>query len=133
MTVAGCSDSASAEYESYEAARAAGAIAQGWVPEWLPPTATFIREVHNLNTNQSMLSFRFESSGPPPVLDECHQIDPFAPGKPPFKTSWWPGDVPASRLSTYRHVFYSCEQGKAFLAISSELGEGFFWRSSWRR
>jgi hypothetical protein len=75
-----------------------------------------------------MLAFRFNGQEKVELGSGCERIDPFKSKVPPFKVSWWPNDVPASRLSTYRHSFYSCEGGDAFLALSEKLGEGFYWR-----
>lgn len=115
-------------YQTFEAAVTAGAVSKGWVPAWLPKSANEIHEKHNLDTNQSMLAFRFNASEKLEVGGDCERIDPYKPKEPPFKASWWPSDVPASKLSTYRHSFYSCEGGKAFLALSEKQGEGFYWR-----
>jgi len=126
--VAGCDETPEVYYPGYEVAISSDAIVRGWIPVWLPKSAIEIREKHNLDTNQSMLAFRFNGSEKVEVASGCERIEPINLKEPPFKVSWWPGDVPASRLSTYRHSFYSCEGGKAFLALSAKLGEGFYWR-----
>ncbi len=47
-------------YASYAEARAQGAVGPGkWLPELLPESATDIREQHDLDTNESWLSFSF--------------------------------------------------------------------------
>ncbi|MCP5058506.1 MAG: hypothetical protein GY937_17525 [bacterium] len=46
------------EFESYESAEASGAVAGGWVPEFLPRSATTIIERHDLDTNERCLTAR---------------------------------------------------------------------------
>jgi hypothetical protein len=120
-------DVPSAYYESYAVALSDGAMSRGWIPTWLPRTASEIREVHNTDTNQSMLGFRFDGAE---EFDDssCIRVEPRDPPQPPFSVSWWPGDVPANGVTTHRHSFYVCDQGAAFLAVSAPLGEGFYWR-----
>lgn len=127
-SVAGCDESPEVYYQTFEAVVTDGAVSRGWVPAWLPKSANEIHEKHDLDTNQSLLAFRFNASEKVEVGGDCERIDPYKPKGPPFKVSWWPSDVPASKLSTYRHSFYSCEGGKAFLALSEKQGEGFYWR-----
>ncbi len=126
--VVGCGETPEVHYPSYEAAVSAGAISRGWIPAFLPKSAVEIHEIHNIDTNKGMLAFHFDGSEKIELGSGCERIDPFKPKKPPFKISWWPNDVPATKLSTYRHSFYSCEGGEAFLALSGKLGEGFYWR-----
>jgi hypothetical protein len=128
FALAGCGETPEVHYPTYEAAVSAGAILRGWIPAFLPKSAVAIHEIHDIDTNKSMLAFRFNGSEKIELGSGCERIDPFKPAKTPFKVSWWPSDVPASKLSTYRHSFYSCEGGEAFLALSEKPGEGFYWR-----
>jgi len=52
----------SSYYANLPAARLAGEIAQGWVPEILPAGSKDITETHNLDTNVGMGTFRFPSA-----------------------------------------------------------------------
>ncbi len=45
-------------YADYAAARAAGAVRRGWIPPFVPPSATDIRQVHDLDSNAQWLRFR---------------------------------------------------------------------------
>lgn len=126
--MAGCGETPEEHYPNFEAAVSAGAISRGWIPALLPKSASDIHEIHNIDSSKSMLAFRFNGTEKIELGSSCERVDPFKPARPPFKVSWWPSDVPASKLSTYRHSIYSCEIGKAFLALSEKLGEGFYWR-----
>lgn len=48
-----CRETVVSRYASFDQARQAGAMARGWLPTLLPPTATDIREVHNLDSNEA--------------------------------------------------------------------------------
>ncbi len=50
-------DIAQAHYESYEDALVG--IEAGWLPAWLPKSATSIRESHNIDTNECFVMFDF--------------------------------------------------------------------------
>lgn len=124
--LAACFETQENIYASFSDAQIDGAISRGWIPAWLPTTATAIAEAHNLDTNHFMVRFSFPVQAQVSLPNNCSQISPFAPPSAPFSRKWWPSDVPASRLSTYRHTFYQC--GSAFVAIASNLGEGFSWQ-----
>lgn len=50
------------EYESLQSAKAAGAVGEGrWIPAILPDGATSIREVHDIDTNQTWGCFKTKS------------------------------------------------------------------------
>jgi|GEM_PF-650389 len=52
----------SSYYANLPAARLAGEIERGWVPEILPAGSKDITETHNLDTNVGMGTFRFPSA-----------------------------------------------------------------------
>ena len=54
----GCEETVTASYPTYADAERAGAVARGWIPSFVPRSATEIREVHDLDTNQQWLRFR---------------------------------------------------------------------------
>jgi hypothetical protein len=45
------------EYSSLAEARAAGALDRGWIPPSLPASATNLREVHDIDTNERWIAF----------------------------------------------------------------------------
>jgi hypothetical protein len=54
-------------YPDRAAADAAGAIERGWIPEWIPNTAKELREIHDIDTNRSMLALRYDRAEIPRV------------------------------------------------------------------
>lgn len=127
ITFTACAERQEASYVDLAAAERAGAIHRGWVPDWLPKSARGLREVHNLDTNQSMLAFRYDPSDQLAVPKSCSRVQPREVPPVPFAASWWPGDVPPSKFVTHRHAFFSCETGRAFLALSDSHGEAYYW------
>jgi hypothetical protein len=48
----GCSERFESSYADKAAAVEDGAVRRGWIPPWVPESATAIREVHDLDTNE---------------------------------------------------------------------------------
>lgn len=124
--LAACSERPENSYSSFAEAQVAGAIERGWVPGWLPMTASAITEAHDLDTNRFMVRFSFPPQSQVSLPASCTRISPSSPPPAPFSRKWWPADVPANHLATHRHAFYQC--GSVFTAIATSLGEGFSWQ-----
>lgn len=117
-----------ASYADFAEAEKAGAMRRGWVPAWIPRSARNLRETHDVETRQSMLSFRYAPGEKLAVPDGCIPAKGAEIRGTPFSVSWWPRDVPPPRLVTHRHGYFSCEAGRAFLALSASDGEAYYWR-----
>lgn len=125
LQLVACIETIETSYTTFAEAESKGAIAAGWVPVWLPPAATNIREAHNIDTNRFMLSFSVSEGMQLSLPTDCARVEPRSPAKQPFNRLWWPDDVPANSLSTHRYAFSAC-QGY-FVAYSSSLGQGYVW------
>ena len=125
--VAACSERREVFYADESAARQDGAIERGWIPEWLPKTARQIHEIHDLDTNRSMLAFSFSPAEAPELARQCDQVGRDRLEPAPFATAWWPEDVPPSPVVTHRHIYYKCSGG-AYVAVSPRDGEMYYWR-----
>jgi hypothetical protein len=122
-----CGERPELSYPDAAAARRAGAVERGWIPEWLPNSAHTIHEAHSVDTNQTMLAFSFRSEDAPDLNQRCRQIQSAALKAVPFSVDWWPDDVPPSMLVTDRHVYYECDGG-SYAAVSVKNGELYYWR-----
>ncbi len=92
-----------ASYQTTSAAVADGAVKRGWIPEWIPATATDLREVHDLDTNQSALTFISpQATWRPPA--SCRPASGGELSEPAFRRSWIP---PAKDLAA-KYEFFSC-------------------------
>jgi hypothetical protein len=58
MLLVGCKEDMSAFYDTYADAERAGAVNRGWIPPYVPPSATEITEVHNLDVNSQRIRFQ---------------------------------------------------------------------------
>jgi hypothetical protein len=129
VMLASCNERPEVFYADAAAARGAGSVDRGWIPDWLPTSARNIYEMHDLDTNESMLAFSFNPADPPDVGQSCTQIQPEALRPVRFRRSWWPNDVSPPPAATHRHVYYRCSDG-AYVAMSAKEGRLYHWRSS---
>lgn len=58
-TLAGCDplEAVETSYPDMADAASGGSVSRGWIPGWLAADASDIREIHNLDTNESALAF----------------------------------------------------------------------------
>jgi hypothetical protein len=75
-------------FASYAEIERSGLMAAGWLPQYLPPSATDIEERHNLDTNGVWARFRYEAGDLESVESNCNRIAGNDRGKkflcPPF-------------------------------------------------
>ena len=57
LCLAGCLETMESSYATRQEAVEAGQVAKGWIPRWVPASATNLREIHNLDSNASALAF----------------------------------------------------------------------------
>jgi hypothetical protein len=127
--LAACGKVEENSYPSFVEAKTAGAVESGWVPGWLPPSSVQIRAAHKLRSRQSVLAARFSPADAWIVPSFCKPIGQGEIGAAPFRPSWWTG-VPSSGSATGSYAYFSCEEGKSFLVVSTSQGELYFWRLS---
>jgi hypothetical protein len=116
-------------------AREAGAVARGWLPEFLPPSATDIRERHDLDTNAVILRFSFSSDARDFWKEACQPLAGGKTGRPEARpdirlvagTSWWPGDVPPAEGADPDRAYFSGPKAGLFLAIEAKASTALAW------
>lgn len=119
-------------YPNFEAAVKAKAIGNGrWLPDFLPPSAASIREVHNLDTNEVWLFFRSNSADLPTVVSLCKKVagrEVTYPRKSPG--SWWPQTLTKrhedSQQAVNAYEYYQCKERKV-MVIDRGKSEVYFW------
>jgi hypothetical protein len=143
MLVLSCSvlETREAHYPTLAAAVADGAVARGWVPDLLPPDASDIREIHDLDTEEVWSRFTCASESLAGVLRTCSEVDALHVAWPRAtrRLSWWPQDLQqaASRPGqSYR--FFRCPApdrypGQShtmptFLAFAEGQRSAWYWR-----
>ena len=131
-------DTLVSEYASYTDAIRDGAIARGWLPPFIPTTATVIREVHNIDTNEQWLSFSLPSQEVHTLstmlttisLDEArtslYRVDSKVGDWPPELSTKKPGRQPKSEhLTTLRTV-----DGVYGVAIDKRKNRIYVWSTT---
>jgi hypothetical protein len=129
FSISACSETVDSEYISLDAARKENAIRTGLLPEWLPETSRQIKVAFDISTNEKIMAFHYKIDEGWNPLKICEQIDPFDPPKPHISRPWWPEDIPANQTSTPVHTFYSCENGRSYLAAHPKVGQVFYWNA----
>ena len=86
------------------AARKAGVIDRGWVPELLPAGSTDILETHNLDTNTGTGTFRFPSADLVAFKDQARQQ----------------ASAEVKEVSTVTYVVYSRDRSRFELVLTPD-------------
>ena len=90
-----------ASYATHAEAMAAGAVQRGWIPAWVPPEATDLREVHSVDTNESALVFTLPAGFGWRPPSSCRAANGGEFSEPAFARAWIPD------LGT-GYSYYSC-------------------------
>jgi hypothetical protein len=79
----------SSRFSTYDELRASGLIERGWVPEFLPRSATDIEESHDLDTNRGWASFKYKAGDTVAADEGCKLLHRTNEGSkylcPPFE------------------------------------------------
>jgi len=129
-TLAGCDplELVETSYPDRAAAASGGSVSRGWIPGWLPADASDIREIHNLDTNQSALAFDTprDLSWAPPA--ECRTIEASVVVHSRYRQEWWPSLDELRRA----YSFYECPgaepYGYTYVGIRGDGGRVVHWR-----
>jgi hypothetical protein len=133
FTTIGCSDFHESAYPTAEAARHAGVVERGWLPQVLPARATEIRERHNVDTNEIVGSFAFQATDAEALrgLEQIPQERVRQIAGPHRVPSWWPevlrGDLEPPELARADLEILKEKQGEFLFAIDWKTGRCFFW------
>lgn len=99
----GCGEVADAFYPTVADARAKGAVSAGWIPEWIPNGASSLREVHDIDTNESALAFDIPpGSWRTPSHCRTAEGGQFVESK--FSRPWLPSRIDLAS----KYSFFSC-------------------------
>jgi hypothetical protein len=130
-----CSDVVTEKYKSYEEASRGGAVKRGWLPAFVPKSATDITLAHDLDTNYQWLRFRIPTNEIE-AMDKNMRSISFSEARKtgvnkstPIKD--WPPELQAPLLITPRgslHFFSTkVEIGLICLCVDVTTGETFGW------
>jgi len=126
-----CNEMFESRYANKAEADRDGAISRGWIPSWLPASATDIREIHDIDTNETWLKFAAMEADLLALATQCSAI-PGAPKRlPPQIRSWWPGDLSDDRarpVDAYQFLACHADHG-GYLAIDRKNARAYYWRT----
>ena len=106
-------------YQNYEEVIADGAIQRGWIPEFLPVSAVNIFEKHNLDTNESILKFNFDTTELETLRQHCQPVNTTT--TPKLWTDWWSNDT----INLADNQLYCSDYG-AYLVVHGNTA--YYWR-----
>jgi hypothetical protein len=79
----------SSQFGTYDELRASGLIERGWVPDYLPRSATEIEESHDIDTNRGWASFKYKIGDTAAADQGCRLLHQTKEGRkylcPPFE------------------------------------------------
>lgn len=129
LVAAGCFlETMDASFATAAEARAAGYVAKGWIPPWLPGDATDVREVHDLDTNVSELSFAIPARDSLELPPECKPVEYSGTVRAYIRRHWWPGETELQQS----YVFFRCPADAAdyvFVSVSKAGTRVLHWRT----
>jgi hypothetical protein len=92
LSLLGCTETFEESYPDVQAVRADGAIDRGWVPDWIPEGARNIREIHKIDTSESILSFEISPDARWTLPSKCQPVAYPKITAPRLDRDWWPAD-----------------------------------------
>jgi hypothetical protein len=131
----GCSEMVESSYATYADAERAGAVGRGWVPAFVPRSATAIREAHDLDTNDQWLRFRLpdgDTLGAVGAVALPLNEARLSTGKPPAIVQPWLAELrdpplitARAGIRTYRHP--DAGLGARCVALDLSAAEAYVW------
>jgi len=108
----------------------------GWIPPYLPKTATSIREFHYVDSSSVWVMFNPRSQSRNwPEEARCKPSDnaPALPSSERIAADWWPADLTMERMDSDvpdRYRYYKCpgDLGGSLAVTEAEPEIAFFWR-----
>ena len=123
----GCApETVQSRYDTHALAERNGAIQAGWLPAWLPKTATDVAEVHNIDTNAVMWAAVVPVGQEVSLPANCRSAVRNQLSTPAFKRAWWPEPEtwPTSTRGT-GFIYFTC--GLQNVGLAQEGGKLFGW------
>ena len=117
-----------ASYDDVTEALEAGMVEKGWIPDWIPRNAVNLREVHDLDTNVSELSFEIPDAVEMRLPVDCKPVGYPETVETRIHRRWWPTEKEL-RESFY---FLECDADAAdykFVGIRKDGRRILQWRT----
>ncbi len=135
LLVVSCGQKKESAYANLAAVRESGDAAHGWLPSYLPLSATSLQEAHYVDSTECLVAFRWDAAEPFIQDSPCVPVaEADVPSPPRVRgVSWCPENLLSTRRGGLR--LFRCTEpsqpGKsrdAWLALDVARGDAFFWR-----
>ncbi len=104
-------------YKNYNDVLANHAINAGWIPEFLPKSATNIIEQHNIDTNITHITFLADQEEIKELKKIC-DITVIQSVKWTYKYPlWWPKNLKGINKGNEKRVYYHCKDDDSFITV----------------
>src|SRR5687767_13326859 len=114
MAIAGCFwETMDASYATAQEVISSGYLEKGWIPKWLPSSATDIRETHNIDSNVSELSLSVPDRSSVVLPEDCKPVGYADTVQAYIRRRWWPSEQELERS----YVFFQCPADAADYAF----------------
>lgn len=121
LTLSGCGEIKDDRYADYEAARLAGVVERGWIPDFVPQSAYDIRDIHDQDSNAQTLSFRLPTSQIPEMVQAMTLAEDAATAERVVRAAGWT-ESPAPVV-----VYAVCAQARSgALVVNERTGAAFY-------
>jgi hypothetical protein len=127
LLIAGCDgETVQSSYDTYALFDGSKSQSGGWVPPWLPKSATNIVEKHNLDTNARMWSASVPVGVEVSLPASCVPAKRSELSAVPYEAIWWPESVQAAASNIDQRFFYfRC--GPENVGLAREGGQLIGW------
>lgn len=130
IVLAGCgrTELVEADYDDLASMRSKGAISKGWVSEAIPTTATQIKLIANIDTNEVWGRFLSAGGELEALSQACPLTNANAQDLPRSAAApWWPDTLVEKGFKGNSFKYFRCSDGGIFASSSNEKFT-YFWR-----
>jgi hypothetical protein len=127
LLAAGCgsADVTDQNFASLADATQKGALGEGgWLPKFLPPSASEIKLRSNIDTNEVWVAFAWDGAERGALANQCRPVAANSDALPRRAPSWWPDNLAAPGPNDTE--FLRCADG-GFVALRPTEKRGYYW------
>ena len=125
-------------YTNYNAMMDDDLVERGWIPRFMPESATDIRVTHDSIMSEQRIKFRFDPNDLPSIVNSIDRVSKDSVRYPSRYTMWsslwqvrWPNELlRQSKKHEQRCTYIFCvyEEQRAYVAIEKERSVAWYWR-----
>lgn len=112
------------EFADFGAAKAAGELEKGWLPGFLPATASTIKVINNTDNKSALVSFSYAGDLDMAACKELPLIEATLPAE--RVVLWWPEEITGKGNAQAGYAFFKCNDGQA--VVNAGKKEVYFWK-----